>query len=160
VPDEPERLSSPRWLGRHALAIGLAAAFLALGWWQLQRAAQGNALSIGYMFEWPVFAAFVVFIWVREIRRARRSMAGPTEPESAAGGLDGAALNGAGSAAREAEPAESGAPRRRPVVARLAPGHPAYDDSDDEQLARYNAYLHWLSENPDAKPSDYRVKGN
>ena len=62
------RLASPGWLLKHAIVLALVAAFLILGWWQFGRAKQGNALSLGYTFEWPFFAAFVIFMWVREIR--------------------------------------------------------------------------------------------
>lgn len=38
-------------------------AFLALGWWQLDRALSGNALSWAYVFEWPIFGGYAVFMW-------------------------------------------------------------------------------------------------
>jgi len=65
------RLTSPGWLLKHAIVLVLVAGFLILGWWQFGRARQGNALSLGYTFEWPFFAAFVIFMWVREMRIAR-----------------------------------------------------------------------------------------
>jgi hypothetical protein len=71
------RLSTPRWLARHALALALVAGCLGLGWWQLGRAWGGNALSIGYAIEWPFFAGFVVFVWVRAIRLDGRPAAPP-----------------------------------------------------------------------------------
>jgi DNA-binding transcriptional regulator of glucitol operon len=64
-------LRTPRWLLIHAAVVVLVVAFLALGWWQLNRAAAGNLLSYGYAFEWPFFAAFTIFVWVKEMRRAR-----------------------------------------------------------------------------------------
>src|SRR5262245_55567880 len=45
--------------------------FLALGYWQVTRAANGNLLSFGYAIEWPVFAGFTSFGWLKEMRRAR-----------------------------------------------------------------------------------------
>lgn len=138
----PERLTSPRWTARHALTIGLVAAVLALGWCRFNRAANGNSLSPGYVFEWPVFAAFVTSIWVHEMRRARRGKtAGTTEPPIPTTPV----------------PAP---PVRRPMVARLAADHPAYDDSDDAALAAYHAYLQWLTDYPGATASAYRIKGN
>lgn len=62
------RFASPRWLALHALALAMVAVFVRLGWWQLRRAGQGNALSWGYAVEWPVFAAFTVFVWYRIMR--------------------------------------------------------------------------------------------
>lgn len=37
--------------------------FLALGWWQLNRALSGNTLSWAYTFEWPLFAGYAVYVW-------------------------------------------------------------------------------------------------
>ena len=57
--------------------VGLVVAFLWLGWWQLGRARAGNLLSFGYAIEWPVFAAFVIFVWTREIRLERHGGSPP-----------------------------------------------------------------------------------
>lgn len=57
--------------------VGLVVAFLWLGWWQIGRARAGNLLSLGYAIEWPVFAAFVIFVWIREIRLELRGGAPP-----------------------------------------------------------------------------------
>jgi len=73
-------LWSPRWLVRHAVAAGLVVAFLALGWWQVRRAAAGNVLSYAYAVEWPVFAGFVAFVWWREVKRARATLVKAPEP--------------------------------------------------------------------------------
>ena len=48
-------LLTPRWLAWHALVLGAVIGCLAMGWWQLQRASDGNRLSWAYVFEWPVF---------------------------------------------------------------------------------------------------------
>lgn len=117
---------TPAWLVRHVLAVTLVVAFLALGWWQIGRAAGGNMLSWAYAVEWPVFAGFVIFVWVKEVRRELSSRAAP------------------------------GAPADEPPPLRATRPAPRYDDSDDEQLAAYNRYLAWLNTNPDARPADYR----
>jgi hypothetical protein len=122
------RLVTPGWLACHALAAVLFAGCLALGWWQIGRAAGGNALSWAYAVEWPVFAGFVVFIWWRELRRTLGH-----EPRA------------------EARPGAE--PARRPVVT-LRPA-PVVDDPDDPELTAYNHYLAWLSANPGARPADY-----
>jgi hypothetical protein len=139
---------SPRWLVRHAVAAALIGAFLALGWWQVGRAAGGNALSYAYAVEWPVFAGFVAFVWYKEVRQARADAgrgraAVPLEPGRDAGrGLDtGRGLDAGRLPLRSTRPARVG---------------PAYDDGDDEQLAAYNRYLAWLAANPGARPADYR----
>ncbi|MFI5840241.1 hypothetical protein ACIA8K_11105 [Catenuloplanes sp. NPDC051500] len=68
-----KRLLTPRWIAVHLGTVLLVIAFLALGWWQLSRAeAGGNPSSWGYMLEWPVFAAFVIFLWAREARAVLR----------------------------------------------------------------------------------------
>ena len=126
------RLLTPAWLVRHGLAAALVGAFLGLGWWQISRAAAGNALSWAYAIEWPVFAGFVVFLWWREVRWALRS--------------DRATRRG-----RKASAPAAGI--RRPVVpARRTEERPGYADSE---LDAYNHYLAWLNANPNARPSDY-----
>lgn len=119
------RLLSPKWVLVHITVVVLVVAFLRLGWWQIGRAAGGNRLSFGYALEWPAFAIFVIFVWVKEIRRTLGQGDQPVP--------------------REARPA-------RPRPAREGP---AYDDSGDENLAAYNRYLAWLNAHPDASPRDY-----
>ena len=116
------------------MVLVLVAVFLRLGWWQATRAADGNLLSYGYAVQWPLFAAFVVFLWIRELRVGRRVPGGR-----------------GGGAAEAPEPHTS----RRPVItARPAPA-PTPDEADPE-LAAYNRYLAWLAANPHRRPSEYR----
>ena len=140
------RLWTPWWVVVHLAVLVLVVGFLALGWWQIGRAAQGNLLSFGYAVEWPVFAAFVIFVWIVEMRkalRADRSPAADARPDEAAEGA-GAAPEGL---AVPAEPVPDKPRRRRNEV--------AYDDSDDPALAEYNHYLAWFNANPHATPADY-----
>jgi hypothetical protein len=123
-------LWTPRWLLVHAAAAVLVVGFLALGWWQVNRATGGNVLSFGYAVEWPAFAAFVVFVWVKEMRQALRA----ADPHPAA-------------------PRPAAAPVRRAPGTRVNPA--AYDDSDDDELMAYNHYLAWLNANPHLSPSHY-----
>jgi hypothetical protein len=67
------RFLTPGWVARHVLAVVLIVGFLGLGWWQLGRASAGNVLSWAYAVEWPVFAGFVAFMWVREVRLELRA---------------------------------------------------------------------------------------
>lgn len=129
------RLLTPGWLVGHTLMVAAVVTMLALGWWQLTRATGGNGLSWGYAFQWPVFAGFVVFMWAREVRRARRG--GEPEPGRADVGA----------------PVPVGGPVRTRGAAGPAEG--AFDDSDDPELAAYNRFLAWLSANPGARPVDY-----
>ncbi|GAB1689919.1 hypothetical protein [Krasilnikovia sp. M28-CT-15] len=137
-------LWTPAWIVRHVVAVVLVAGFCGLGWWQFTRAAGGNALSWGYTFEWPVFAGFVAFLWVREVQHERRRGA--------------SARDGATTRVDTPEPGPESSPAgavsvRRPVrvpVTSVAP-----DDGGDADLAAYNDYLAWLAAHPGARPTDY-----
>ena len=45
-------------------------AFLALCLWQVSRALGGNSLSWAYVFEWPLFAAYAIYMWWRFVHEA------------------------------------------------------------------------------------------
>lgn len=151
--------------------IVLVGACLGLGWWQIGRAIGGNALSFGYAIEWPVFALFVIFIWLHEVRAARHPASGAQQPDDAhppgeshqpgdahqpsrdACRSAGDALERAGAAAAAArDPAEvllSSVPARS--------RHPDQPDADDPSLRAYNEYLAWLAADPARRPADYRA---
>jgi hypothetical protein len=130
--------------------VVLVVAFLALGWWQVRRAAGGNMLSFGYAVEWPVFAAFVIFVWVREMRRALR------EPDPASAVPSAAERSATERSATEpSAPGDGGADAATPRAVRQPRSGPAYDDSGDAELAAYNRYLAWLNANPHANRSAY-----
>jgi hypothetical protein len=120
------RILGPGWIVGHLAVVATVTAFLALGWWQARRAAAGNLLSYAYAVEWPVFAGFVVAVWIRQLRRE---------------------LHGADR--REAPPQRitPKPPSRRPV--------PVPAQEPDPELAAYNRYLQWLAENPGRRPSEY-----
>jgi DNA-binding transcriptional regulator of glucitol operon len=113
-------LITPRWLGWHAFTVLAVAGMLALGYWQLRRAEQGNSLSWAYTFEWPVFAVFGVVFWAKTIRDEFAPPDAGEAPDKAAFavGADGTRLpGGPGPAAAEE------------------------DEPEDADLAAYNAYL-------------------
>ena len=91
-------------------------------------------LSWAYTFEWPLFAIFVIIIWIREMRMAVGKRTPAPEPEAATA-------------------------KRRPLITRPAPDALAAraddDDDGDPKLAEYNRYLAWLSTHPDANPKEY-----
>ncbi|HEY8534614.1 MAG TPA: hypothetical protein VIL44_12245 [Micromonospora sp.] len=126
-----KRLLTPGWIALHVVTVVLVGTFLALGWWQINRAVSGNLQSWAYALEWPVFAGFVLFVWFREVRQRWRNAPPPT-PTS--------------------EPAPASGYRRPIRVHR--PLQPV-DGEADPELAEYNRYLAWLNENPGARPSDY-----
>ncbi|MEV5631219.1 hypothetical protein [Micromonospora tulbaghiae] len=142
-----ERLWTPAWIVRHVAMVVLAAGCLGMGWWQVTRAAGGNAISFGYAIEWPVFAGFVIFVWWREVRQTLRA-GGPAPTEDTAPAEPGPSVT-AGAAPVAATPAV-----RRPVRVVRVPAAPA-DGADDAELAAYNRYLSWLNANPGARPGDY-----
>ncbi|MCP2336248.1 hypothetical protein [Actinomadura rupiterrae] len=108
------RFFTPGWIGLHATAVVLFAAFLGFGWWQFARAEAGNDRSWAYTFEWPIFAIFVVVMWVKMIRDE---------------------LTGEESIPRGPEVIEEPAERAvtREIIKR--------QETEDPELAAYNRYL-------------------
>ena len=54
----------PRWW--HFVLIGVfVVAFLGLAWWQWTRFQSGSGTfqNLGYAFQWPLFAAFVIYAY-------------------------------------------------------------------------------------------------
>jgi hypothetical protein len=133
------RFLSARWLAKHAVALALVAVCLGLGWWQVRRAAAGNLLSYAYAVEWPLFAAFVVAMWVREVRLALH----PPDPDAAAPPPTPQPA-GAGYVPFTVAPRAAAPPAEQPT-----------DDPADPELSAYNRYLAWLNANPDRRPADY-----
>jgi DNA-binding transcriptional regulator of glucitol operon len=148
------RLGTPRWLAGHVAALALVLVFLALGWWQVRRAAAGNLLSYGYAVQWPVFAGFVVAIWFREARRATRRVAvdeaGRARPVDRLVGADRSGVAEAATASR-ARPEPMRITAHPPSRPRPAPP----EEEPDEALDAYNRYLAWLSANPDRRSAEY-----
>jgi len=73
------RLWTPRWILVHAAVVVLVIGMLGLCWWQVNRAANGNLLSFGYAIEWPAFAAFTIYVWSKEMRKALGESPAPQE---------------------------------------------------------------------------------
>ena len=108
------------------VAIGITVpGFLALTWWQFERATHGNPLSWFYTFEWPAFAGYAIYMWWDLLHDPRYN---GTESGSGSGTGNGEAGNGAEASAQNPEP------------------RPAFDDEGDEELAAYNKYLSELSQ--------------
>jgi hypothetical protein len=109
------------------LAAGLALCVAAFTF-EVGRALGGNSLSWAYVFEWPIFAVFAVYMWWNLLHdtdgdRSRRRSAAPSDGSGAA--VDEAADTGA---------AASGDP---PDDA----GDTAGDAAVDPDLAAWQAYL-------------------
>ena len=109
---------SPRAVKLHAVILVVVPACMALCVWQIYRAIDGNSLSWAYVFEWPLFAGYAIYMWWRFVHEA---------PEPADAGASG---NG------------------YVDTALRSPGGPAAAEAaqDDAELAAYNDYLARLAE--------------
>ena len=54
-----------RAVGLHVTVVVLVPAFVALFWWQVRRVREGNTLSWAYVFEWPFFTGYAIYLWWR-----------------------------------------------------------------------------------------------
>ncbi len=120
------------WLSRRALKLHVVIlivvpAFLALCLWQVSRALGGNSLSWAYVFEWPIFAAYAIYMWWRFVHEAAEDAAPP-----AAAGADPDSTATASSTAAGTAPAPEG------------------KKEEDAELAAYNDYLAQLAERDQA----------
>jgi hypothetical protein len=114
---------SPRAIKLHVVILIVVPAFAALCLWQISRALGGNSLSWAYVFEWPLFAAYAVYMWWRFVHEAAPD--GPPGDAAAAGpgGQDAAA-----------------APSSSP------PPETPQEVEEDAEMAAYNEYLAQLAE--------------
>ena len=112
------------WLSRralklHAVILIVVPGFMALCFWQLSRALGGNTLSWAYVFEWPLFAGYAIYMWWRLVHEAPEDTP-PAGTGDAAGGPD--------------------------VPAAADPARAAEQEEEDAELAAYNEYLAQLAE--------------
>lgn len=81
TPEARGRLTGAEAARTHlVLVVGLglcAAAF----WFEVRRALGGNGLSWAYVFEWPLFAAFAVYMWWNVLHGGRARRTGPARPQ-------------------------------------------------------------------------------
>jgi hypothetical protein len=105
---------------------------VALTWWQASRALSGNTLSWVYTFEWPIFAAYAVYMWWKLLHDEPQGEP-ESEPESAAEApaeprTEACAGGGSGAGTEARTVAESGAEADR-------------ERAEEDELAAYNRYL-------------------
>lgn len=123
--------------------------FLLLCNWQVHRALGGNELSWAYVFEWPFFAGYAIYMWWKLLHEATElpRATAPAVPTVAAAG---AAEEGPASPepVRPGLAALAASPDARQVRTGSTPDEPANtpdadssDDADDRDLAAYNRYL-------------------
>jgi hypothetical protein len=89
---------SRRAIKLHLVIIVIVPTFAGLCAWQVDRALSGNDLSWAYVFEWPFFAGYAIYMWWRFLHEAPRSDSGaaiggpsgpPAQPDDDAGvGVD------------------------------------------------------------------------
>jgi hypothetical protein len=93
---------SPRAIGLHLTLLVVVPTFSALCDWQVHRALRGNELSWAYVFEWPFFAGYAVFVWWKLVHET-------PIPAEGSGTERAAAEPGAEAASALPEPAEQDA---------------------------------------------------
>jgi DNA-binding transcriptional regulator of glucitol operon len=110
----PESTTSPRRGPLVAVVVVAFVGCLGLGWWQWERfsAAGGTFQNLGYAFQWPLFAVFVIYAYRRFV--VLESGAAPEQ-------------------VREVEPTE--------LPAGLLPERPRTHRDEDDELFDYNTYL-------------------
>lgn len=129
-----------RNLSTHLTAAVVVPGCIALCWWQVTRALSGNTLSWAYVFEWPIFAGYGVYMWWKLIH---------DQPPKPRGEGDGPAQR---TATGDASPLIVGHNDGRVDRGSDNHAHQDIDDpvdgagggtdsEDDEELASYNRYL-------------------
>ena len=116
-----------RAIGLHVTVVVVVPTFLGLFWWQVQRVREGNTLSWAYVFEWPFFTGYAVYLWWKLVHdQPERAPSAPTPRPSPAGAR---APEGTGDGGDEAD--EEG----------IGNGGEEGGEEGDEELAAYNRYL-------------------
>jgi hypothetical protein len=146
-------LITPRWLAWHAFAVLAAWGMLWLGDWQFHRAEGGNALSWAYTFEWPIFTIFGVVFWGKTIvdewkaagRRAQAAAGAPAQVAAAGSPAPAAGVDHRPPPSARSLTAPSPGDLSLPAAAHVAALTDDFDETDDPELAAYNAYLTRLS---------------
>jgi hypothetical protein len=122
--------SSPRRnVYTHLTAAIVVPGCIALCWWQVSRALSGNTLSWAYVFEWPIFGAYGVFMWWKLIHD--QPAATRTEQDGHAPSAD--AVTSTNDGQRDDDGDQGVDDAGEPPMAK--------EDKEDEELASYNRYL-------------------
>ena len=106
----------------HLTLVVVVSLCLAAFWFEVRRALGGNELSWAYVFEWPLFAAYAIYMWWRFVHEPA--------PEGSPG--DSAA-------------ADPGGPEAVTLAAAPVPETPE-ELEEDAEMAAYNDYLAQLAE--------------
>jgi hypothetical protein len=143
------------WLSRravklHVVILIVVPAFLLLCLWQVSRALDGNSLSWAYVFEWPIFAAYAIYMWWRFVHES----ADETAPAPAPATEDTTTPPGpAGEKPARDKPAGDKPTGDKPAGDKPTGDKPTGDkptgdkeEKEDAELAAYNDYLAQLAE--------------
>jgi hypothetical protein len=125
------------WLSRraiklHVVILIVVPGFLALCLWQVSRALGGNTLSWAYVFEWPLFAGYAIYMWWRFVHEA----ADDSPPPAAAS----AGTASAGTAPGDPTAATAG------TMPETETEETPQELEEDKEMAAYNEYLAQLAE--------------
>lgn len=153
MPPTLRRLLTPQWILLTLVLVVGVVVFCVLGYWQWLRYQQdGSPQNLAYTFQWPVFAAFGIYMWWRMLRE---SVEGPpaeepeepvVPPEELAAAAERQSPDSVEDPTLAAELliARVG---RRPAADRRTPetDEAPADAPVDGELAAYNEYLGTLS---------------
>ena len=171
APGERAAQPNPWWTKRaaalHVTLVVVVPVFLGLFWWQVQRVRQGNTLSWAYVFEWPFFTGYAVYLWWKLVHdqpglTPTPAASAPASPPPAAAAVahDGAAAPAGGGRAAGVAAGGNGGAADRPFLATgtaagaTTSGSAATTEDvhtetaseeagggEDDELAAYNRYL-------------------
>jgi len=149
---------SRRAIGLHVVIIVVVPTFAGLCLWQIHRALGGNDLSWAYVFEWPFFAGYAIYMWWRllheaPLAKAERDAASARHSPGETSGrrATGAATRGsvAGSTSSDSRLTYSDPAVLDHAVTVNDPAFPVNDtdlpDPDEADRAAYNQYLSELA---------------
>jgi hypothetical protein len=76
-----ERPTSAEAARLHVTLVLVLALCTAAFWFEVRRALGGNELSWAYVFEWPCFAVFALYMWWRMLHGNGRASRAASEPK-------------------------------------------------------------------------------
>jgi hypothetical protein len=143
---------SRRALTLHAIIIVIVPTFAALCIWQVHRALDGNSLSWAYVFEWPFFAGYAVYMWWRFVHENPPAAAAKVSAaigHSASAATDPTLIEHSQAHADAHADAHAGADTAEAVATANASanaGSEAEAEADDPDAADRQAYNRYLAE--------------
>jgi hypothetical protein len=130
---------TPRALRLHAVILIVVPGFMALCVWQIYRAVGGNELSWAYVFEWPFFAGYAIYMWWRFVHEAPEPTPVTATPPTTREKLAAPSVPDDSGAVAPATPEERGDRGSRGE-------RDQRQEAEDAELAAYNEYLAQLAE--------------